>query len=236
MLKRQYRLMYENENHHWWFLAKREFIKTILPSNKKNLKILDVGCGTGGTSQFLQKWGNVTGVEPAKEAHFFLKKRKIKFLPDTLEKYSSKKKYDLICFLDVLYHKNIQNDRQAILKATQLLKKGGYLLITDCALPFFFGYHDQIMQARKRYYLDELKAIVESSGFKIIKASYTYFLVFPLFVFIRLLQKNKKVESVLPLPKLLNRFLLFLCKIEAKMLKYINFPFGSSVIILAERL
>src|SRR3989338_1709059 len=185
----QYRLMYHLEDKHWWFLAKRKFIQTLLPDKTTNLKILDIGCGTGGISKFLQKWGKVTGVEPSREALKYLKKGRIEFVPISFQKFSTGQKYDLICFFDVLYHQKIDDDQEMIKKAFNLLKKHGKLIITDCALPYFYGPHDQQVHARQRYYLSEMTAKVKSVGFNIKKSSYIYFFTFPLFAFSRLIQK-----------------------------------------------
>ena len=235
MKKGQYHSMFQSEDDYWWFKAKREFIKNILPENNGNLNILDVGCGTGGTTKFLAKWGSVTGIEPSAEARPFLKKRKIKFKSVSFEKFSSRKKFDLVCFLDVLYHKNITDDRNAIKKAASFLNKGGLILITDCALPFLVSAHDTIMQARQRYYLRDLADKLKSAGLSIKKASYIFFLVFPLFSFARLIMKKGETGGISRLHPLINLILFNLCRLEAKLLKFVNFPIGSSVIILAEK-
>src|SRR3989338_4969810 len=119
MRKEQYRLMYNQEDSYWWFLAKRYYVNTLLSklgNNLNYLNILDVGSGTGGMTQYLQRWGNVTSIEPAKEAQKYLKKRNIRSLPITFDAYTEKKKFDLISFLDVLYHQNILDDQAEIEK------------------------------------------------------------------------------------------------------------------------
>ena len=226
--------MFDNEDYHWWFLGKRRFVKTLLPNDKKNLHILDVGCGTGGMTKFLASWGSVVGIEPSKKAQVYLRKRKIIFSPITFEKYKSRKKYDLICFFDVLYHKNIISDLSALKKAYHFIKPNGLILISDCALPYFYGTHDRVMFARQRYNLKEMENKVVNAGFTIIKSSYIYFFVFPLFVITRFIIKIIPLESLTSLPKLANRSLLAICSVEAKLLEIFNFPIGSSIIILAK--
>jgi SAM-dependent methyltransferase len=230
----QYRLMFEVENSHWWFLAKRKFISTQLPKTNPNWKILDLGCGTGGLSQYLENWGEVTRIEKSPEAIKFLNKRNLKFIPQDINNLSIKNNYyDLICLFDVLYHKNIKDDNEVIKNIYTKLKKDGILLITDSAVPWLFSHHDLDNMARKRYYLSELNRKLTLSGYKIIKQSYIYFFVFPFFLVIRFIGKFIQFEDVGEVNPLINYLFKKINSLEALLLPYINFPFGSSIIIKA---
>lgn len=235
MDRKQYNATYENEDSHWWFLAKRKFIQSVIPKQNKKLEILDIGCGTGGITKFLKLWGNVTGIEPSKVAQSYLQKRNIKFFPDSIENFSSHIKYDLVCLLDVLYHKNIKSDKKVIIKSASLLKQKGLILITDCSVKWLFGPHDIEMHARKRYDLSELLYLVRISGFTIKKATYVYFLVFPFIILSRLSQKIYYRSNISRVNKLINHFLLSLCAFESNFLRFYNYPIGSSILILAEK-
>lgn len=229
--------MYELEDKHWWFLAKRRFIKALLPTFNPHWQVLDLGCGTGGISIFLQKWGKVQGVEYSKDACQFLKKRGVNFTAGKIEDYKPHKNYYyLVCLLDVLYHRNIDSIGKVLNIAYKALKKDGLLLITDSAMPFLFSHHDKIMHAKKRFYLRELTTLVENAGFTIEKKSYTYFLIFPLFLLNRCLNKFIPFETVNDVYPLINTLLLSICKIEAKLLSIYSLPIGSSVIIKARKL
>lgn len=234
MNQKQYPLMYHLEDHHWWFLAKREFVKTILPTTKQSLKILDLGSGTGGMTKFISKWGAVTAVENSPYALPFLKKRKI--IPKNISINNcvfKNNSFDLVCLFDVLYHHNIANDQKVIQNIYKWLKPGGHLYITDCANPFLFSHHDLIMQARQRYKLNELIKKIKTEKFVINKASYIFFFTFPIFVLLRIIDKFYPLNTVTEIPDLLNKILLFICKVESHILRCVNYPFGSSLIIEA---
>jgi ubiquinone/menaquinone biosynthesis C-methylase UbiE len=243
MEKEEYQQMYRLENHHWWFLAKRNFISVVFPK-KKNLDILDVGVGTGGTTKFLEKFGNVLGIESNKLALNLAKKRKLKIFEGEAEKPPfTDNKFDVITFFDVLYHQNIKSDLKALKEAYRVLKPKGTLVITDCAFEFLRSPHDEAVWARERYRRKTLAEKVKKAGFKIEKASYIFFFLFPLIAIKRLfsclkakfLPKSQKLSDVSEIPEIFNKILLLICILESYLLRYIDFPWGSSIIIRARK-
>jgi SAM-dependent methyltransferase len=234
MKSNQYRLMYELEDSHWWFIAKRHFIASQLPEINPHWKILDLGCGTGGLSKYLGKWGDVTRIENSPDAFKYLKLRRLPFQRQDINTFSkSNNTYNLICIFDVLYHRNIKNDIDVLQNAYSLLKPGGILLVTDSAIPWLYSYHDTENMARERYLLNELNQKISSVGFTVTKKSYIYFLIFPIFFIIRLATKFIQFEDVGKVNPIINNILKTICKLESKILKFINFPIGSSVILKA---
>ena len=237
----EYFKMYQLETTHWWFLAKQKFITTVFPKVNRP-KILDIGAGTGGITRFLQQYGEVMGLEANETAINFARTRKLKIIKGSADKLPFKNNsFDLACFFDVLYHQQI-NDVQALREAYRILKPGGYLIVTDCAFEFLRGPHDKAVKARERYTKSELVAKIEKAGFSVKKASYIFWLVFPLTVIKRLIDQyqakftNKKVFSdVEAVPTIINNLLLVICNFEAKLLSYVNFPWGSSIIIKAKK-
>jgi ubiquinone/menaquinone biosynthesis C-methylase UbiE len=233
----EYDLMYQLENTHWWFLAKRKFIATVFPKVKK-VKILDIGCGTGGTTKFLKTYGEVVGLEANPLARSLAQKRGLKIIAGTAEKLPFEKEtFDVVTIFDVLYHQHIESDIKVLKEAYRVLKPQGYLVVTDCALPFLKSPHDEIMQARERYTKKELTQKIEKAGFKVEKASYVFFLVFPLTLLKRFLDRITKSHSsnVSPVPKILNHLLLTICHLEAWLLKIGTLPGGSSLIVVAKK-
>jgi ubiquinone/menaquinone biosynthesis C-methylase UbiE len=234
---KEYNLMYDLENTHWWFLGKRKFITTVFPKVKK-VKILDIGAGTGGTTKFLKAYGEVVGLEANPLAQSLARKRGLKIISGSAEKLPfEKEKFDVVTIFDVLYHQNIGSDLKVLQEACRVLKPKGYLVVTDCALPFLKSPHDEVMQARERYTKTELTQKIEKAGFQIEKASYIFFLVFPLTLFKRFLDRltRSHASNVSPVPKILNHLLLTICHFEAWLLKISKFPWGSSVIFRARK-
>lgn len=234
--------MFHLENNHFWFVGKRLFIKTLLDKylTKKNLKILDVGCGTGGLTKFLFRYGDVLGLEINPVAIKLASRRGLKIIQGDAQKLPfPDKNFDLVTMLDVLYHQNVLDEKEAIDEVWRVLKKGGYLLITDSAFQFLKSKHDEVMGGKRRFVLNDLTEILINLNFTIIKKSYLFFSIFPLLLFKRkflnFLIKDSVGSDVANINPFVNQLLILLMKFEAMLFKFISFPFGSSLIILARK-
>ncbi len=239
MNKNEYVKMFSLENKHFWFLAKRSFADVFInPIQGSVSKILDVGCGTGGMTQHLSKYGVVEGIDSDISAVKYSLKRKIKVrLGDANKTSGIKDKYDLVTLFDVLYHKNIPDPKKVVKNVAAIIKKGGYILVTDSAMSCLYSSHDLHLGGVRRFSSLEMRTMLEQSGFQVIRISYIYFFIFPL-VFLRrvvldkFVAKGSDVEEVIPA---INILLLFLLRIEAYILKWFDFPWGSSIIALAKK-
>ena len=74
MQKDVYTRHIKNEENHWWFVARREIIYSVIRSLKKNkLSILDFGAGSGTNIKILTKLGSVDVYEVNPKMRSFLK-------------------------------------------------------------------------------------------------------------------------------------------------------------------
>ena len=68
MEREQYAIMARREEHHWWYAGMRRVALAVLErvlEGRHGLRILDAGCGTGGTTIELRRFGEVFGVDLA---------------------------------------------------------------------------------------------------------------------------------------------------------------------------
>src|SRR5437016_52905 len=71
MEREQYAIMARREERHWWYAGMRRVALSVLEcvlAGQRNMRILDAGCGTGGTTVELCRFGEVVGVDLAWEA------------------------------------------------------------------------------------------------------------------------------------------------------------------------
>ena len=133
MEKEQYKIMYDIEESNWWYKGMRKILFSLLDTylkKKKNLKILDAGCGTGINLNYLKKYGDVTGIDISDEAIKFSKKRGYKIKKANIEKLPFKDNtFDLVISLEVIYHKQVKNDIKALKEIHRVLKKRGLAII-----------------------------------------------------------------------------------------------------------
>lgn len=241
----KYHEMEELEKFHWWFVYRQNVLKFILKKYLFNLgkdaKIVDIGCGTGGNVQFLSEYyDNVTGIDNNEFAIKYCRDKALKNivmgeLPDlTMIEDNS---VDLILLFDVLEH--VKDDKFSLSVLKNKLKAGGYILLTVPAFSFLWSQHDEDFHHKRRYNLIQIKKMLETLDFKIIKSSYLYFLLFPIILVMRLLKQIFKSYSKADDFKLnnmfLNNILIKFLSIETFLLNYFNYPLGSSILILAEK-
>src|SRR5256885_1361406 len=78
MQQDEYKKMFLLENDYWWFVARRRLISKIVRSEAKSraqCRIFDVGCGTGANLAAISGYGKSFGVDLAREAILFCRKR-----------------------------------------------------------------------------------------------------------------------------------------------------------------
>jgi len=240
----EYQQMYELEDTHWYFIGKRLIIKSILERYllpRKTCRILDIGCGTGKILEMLQRFGDVSGADTSIAALEFCRKRGM----DNLCYLSMEgclpfldSSFDFVTAFDVLEHVN--DDRGMIREIRRVCNPGGKLLITVPAFMFLWSPHDNAVQHRRRYTKKQVEELLKLEGLTILQASYTNFFLFPIAVAVRWFRtafhrKRGSSEFFIQIPDIVNRLFLFVLRLEAAMIQKISFPFGVSIVCLAEK-
>lgn len=237
-----YQNHYEVQEKHWWFKAKKQIIMSMIrqyANLSSTKKVLDAGCGTGLMLNELKAIGEVSGMDFSDDAIQFSQKKfagviKKGELPSNIP-YANNS-FDLLIALDVVEH--IEDDVGALTALRNLLTPQGLAVLTVPAYMFLWSDHDVVNQHKRRYTLSEFETKIKKAGFKIEKISYyNTFLFLPAFL-VRTVNKllNRHSGTDTDLPGKLTNFILFkIFNLEKFFLKYINFPFGVSVIAVVRK-
>lgn len=222
---------------YWYFAGKNDMLELLARRyfrQEKNIKILDIGCGTGDDIQLLSKFGIVFGIEHSSEAitNCIVSRKLNKVTRSDAEELNFKDNvFDCVVMLDVLEH--LKNDTKAIKEIYRVLKKNGIAIISVPAHQMLWSGHDEALGHIRRYSKKELRFLINCARFSIEKLTFWNTLMFcPVAIvriFRRITNSGKTKPDVKPLPKPINTFLKFLLTSENKILKYADSPCGISL-------
>lgn len=243
MQSTHYKDIFDNQDTHWWYRGMEEINVSLLRrylSKKKDLKILDAGCGSGAALNYLSAFGDVIGVDLSDDALAYARKKGKVKKADLSSLPFKDGSFDVVFCMQVLYHMWVKDEKKVLSEFHRVLKNGGILLLQEPALNWIKGNEDKIAFGKRRYKAEELKKQLEESSFKIIKLSYINFFLFPLILISRLpeilgIRKIKPVSDIFQFPHIVDFFLFNILRSEAYLLKYINFPYGMDVICIAKK-
>ena len=237
-----YRIFFEIQKKHWWFVTKKSIVIDTIHRyfhTKADVKVLDIGCGSGLMLSALERIGQTYGMDMSDEAISFSKElfsgRVEKgFLPNQVP--FDKDFFNLITALDVIEH--IDEDVEALKAIRALLVADGKAVITVPACMWLWSNFDEMNEHKRRYTLAELKQKLELAGFSIEKISYYNTILFPVVFVVRMLNNllGRNGSSDMDMPnKPLNFTLEKIFGFEKYLLRFINLPFGVSVIAVVKK-
>lgn len=242
MEKSEYRNIYENEEIHFFYVSTHRLVINLIKkwTKKKSLTILDAGCGTGGLAKKLTVLGNVAAVDASPEAIKFSKKRGVVAKLSPIEKIPYPNgTFDVVTCIDVIYHKQIKDDVEALSEIRRVLKPRGVLVLRVPANRYLLSAHDRHVHTARRYSKKELDRKLRQAGFVVKYISFVHspiFLVSLMRLIAERLTHLPTASAVGKVNPIVNKFLSALLKLESKMIVAgITIPFGQGLIAVARR-
>ena len=236
-----YDSLYRSQDNGWWFVGQRRIVFSILDKyiKRKNLEILDAGCGSGSILKHIKKYGKVTGLDISDKALNYCKINNMKLIKGDVKNLKFKENsFDLVFCMDVLQDPRV-NDTVALKEIYRILKKDGLLILNLPAFEFLKSTHDIIGNIKHRYNKPEVKDKLEKANFKIKRLTYWNMTLFPFVAIIRWKKrfiKNKDIKmDTEPTNFLANKLLIYILNIESHILKKFNLPYGTSVLSIAKK-
>lgn len=238
----------------WYYQARIRVVESILRSLTKSrqsaLSILDVGCGTGGSTSHLQSFGKVSGVEPSDNALNYLRNNfpeiDVKKGDTTnVDRLFEGQTFDVVTILGVLYHKNVSDPLSAIQTISKLQKKDGVIIWNEAAYPILFRHHDKTVHGARRFYPSQMKDILAKAGYEVTSGSHLLAWAAPIALFLALYEKfqskndsreHQESADHKPLPKVINKLLTGVTYFENLLARrLVWFPFGVSYLVVARK-
>ncbi len=237
--------MFRVEQQLWWYRSLHERVLTEITrqfGTRRDLHLLDAGCGTGGLLVFLQQqgYGNAQGIDGSTDAVAFCYERGLSVDLINLTDMSAYESgtFDVIVCNDVFCYIDELAMPALLRELASRLKPGGILISNNNAFDVFRGEHDVAVGSARRFVRADFDTLIPAAGLHIHQSTYWSFILSPLILIIRRWQAlqlrlnpaKKTVTSDVDLPApWLNETLYQLVRLEEKLLP--RTPFGSSLFL-----
>lgn len=246
METQEYNVMNHLERTYWWFLGKRFLVQTVtkrlVVDGPSDPVFLDIGCGTGMIMELLSSFGSAFGIEFSPQALQFLRQHELKGLVQADANRSIPFKANLffaITCMDVLEH--VEDDLSVLKEAFRVCRPGGYMLVTVPAFNILWSSHDVALHHKRRYTKKHILDKIKGLKWKVIRCSYYNTVLFSPILFVRTLRNRFGTTTragsdfFVHLPRWLNRTLSLLLLSEIRLLRYFDFPFGVSLLLVLKK-
>lgn len=175
------------EDWHWWYQVRREILDQILRELGPSLpaahapagrRLLDIGCGTGGSSLVMSRHGQVVGLDRARRSFQLSLDRPYRHrVVGTAERLPfGEGSFDVVAALDVLEH--LDDDIAGAAEIRRVLVPGGAAVIFVPAWQILWGKNDEFSHHRRRYRRGTLRRAVEGAGLLVERLLYFNGLLF----------------------------------------------------------
>ena len=235
------------EQQHFWFRGFRAFVRPLVADameGASGARILDCGCGTGANLVMLSEFGTPFGFDLSWDGLQFARAygqphiahASITHIPFAAESF------DLVTAFDVLYSLTEEQEAAALREIFRVLRPGGTLIVNVAALDILRGNHSVFGAEVRRSTRRRLRAELGTHGFEVSRLTYTNFSLFPLMLAVRTAQRmiglatpEEAGTDIMVPPKPVNALLSSLLGLEARALRLIDMPVGSSLLCVARK-
>jgi SAM-dependent methyltransferase len=237
-----YQHYFELERDNWWFRVRRNILKDLLEKyTHPKAKIFDFGCGSGYTVNVLQKWGyDARGGDASPEAIAHGIHQGIKgIVPLENQKVPlPENSFDVVLTLDVIEH--IKDESSIVEELKRLVAPGGKIIAFVPAYQWLWGVQDEVAHHYRRYTATSFaKLFGNNSNLEILRITYFNTFLFPPIAAVRLINrflKPKNRNSDFDIQAgVLSPILYMIFNVESFLMRYLNFPFGVSIMIVAQK-
>lgn len=235
-------VMSKLEREHWWFLAKRKLVSESLERyGCRDGVALDVGCGTGESVRSLLEFpfSSVVGTDlspyatrlaakaaPPGSAFLVARAEALPFATGEVGALTS---------LDVVEH--LDDDLGAVQEFSRTVRSGGLVVLAVPAYQWAWSDHDVALGHRRRYVASEMRVLAEQAGLEVVRCTYFHSWLVPLAFVLRRTPARRLVkgssEEASFVNERVNRLLRAITEAERIVTRFIDIPFGLSILLVA---
>ena len=218
---------------YWWYQARSEMLHTVLgPYVGSPQRVLDVGSADGPSVGWLTATQKVSldldsrGLRPPTGV-----------CGSVLALPFADAAFEVVGAFDVVEHCDPED--VALAELRRVLEPAGRLLMSVPAYQWAWSDHDVRAGHHRRYTQRRIVRAVEGAGLTVLRSTYGFAGVFPMFaaerVARRLRGRSAEPQGLPQVSPAMDRVLTGLSATEARLLRKVDLPFGSSVFLAAEK-
>lgn len=227
---------------YWWYQARTKILETVLSRFVGSPgRVLDVGSADGPSVMWLRNHDGMhvtLDIDPRGLTRGGV-------CGSALELPFADETFEVVSAFDVLEH--CEPEAGAMGELARVLAPGGTLMISVPAYQWAWSSFDDQNGHHRRYTRERAIQAVEGAGLTVERATYAFGFVFPFFALQRLASgllgslKRRHTSApadIVDLPQVsprLSQLFLALCRVDQRVLRRADLPFGSSVVVAARK-
>jgi len=236
----EYDHIYALEEQHWRYRAIRKTLLSALRRHERKSgfplrRILDAGCGTGGTQRTLAALAPSVGVDLHPRALALARQRSAGPLvrADIARLPFASASFDAVVSVDVLYHRRVGDDARALAELARVCRPGGAVVLWLPAYDWMRSSHDEVVHTARRYTRKRVRELARGAALRVERLSYVHAPVLLAAIAHHGLERMRRGaprSSLGELPRLLNTALEGALALEGELALRLPLPFGLSLL------
>ena len=229
---------------HFWFRGFRSFVTPVLrdlAAGRRDLQMIDCGCGVGQNLLLLAPYGRAVGfdlmpggVTAARAGGRPVIRADLTSIPFPSDLF------DIATSFDVF--QMVEADHLALAEMARIVKPGGAVVLTLAALELLRGDHSVVWDEKRRYTRRLARELVESAGLRVERLDFLFASLLPLMLAVRIGQRllrpirGVRADADIRVPPApVNATLTWLVQWEAALARRLPMPMGSSLLVVARK-
>ena len=230
---------------HFWFHGLRAYVIPVIneiAGHRRDLRIIDCGCGTGyNLDVLLRPYGQTFAFDLNEDSMWRARRTGRPIVRASMEHIPfASNSFDLATSFDVV--QSVPDDRKALREMARILKPGGHVVLNVTALDMMRGDHSDVWGELRRYNTARASRLMADAGLEVVRLSYLFASLLPLMLAVRKAQamfrpfREPKGDADLSVPSApVNATLTWLVKREAALARRVRMPFGSSLLMVGKK-